>query len=125
MNMHTNTHTHRVIVYTCLPLNSMTTCRPAFLLILIFDLIILLTWCVYNCELCKTSVPHPEPSVGTGGFSHGIQLRLNLNQTFICHISKPRNILDASVFRWGQIITRKLYFFICKPPETFGIVNYY
>ena len=34
-----NTHTHRVIVYICLlvPTNSMTKCRPASVLILIYD----------------------------------------------------------------------------------------
>ena len=30
-------HTHRVIVYICSPTNSMTTCRPASVLILIYD----------------------------------------------------------------------------------------
>ena len=33
---HTHTHTHRVIVYICPPINSMTTCRPAPVLILIY-----------------------------------------------------------------------------------------
>ena len=28
MHTHTHTHTHSVIVYICLPTNSMTTCRP-------------------------------------------------------------------------------------------------
>ena len=32
-----NTHTHRVIVYACSPTNSMTTCRPASVLLLIHD----------------------------------------------------------------------------------------
>ena len=35
--VHKYTHTHRVIVYTCLQNNSMTTCRPASVLILIYD----------------------------------------------------------------------------------------
>ena len=32
----THTHTHRVIVYICLPTNSMTTCRPASVLLFIY-----------------------------------------------------------------------------------------
>ena len=32
----THTHTHRVIVYICLLTNSMTTCRPASVLLLIY-----------------------------------------------------------------------------------------
>ena len=35
--VHKHTHTQRVIVYICSPTNSMTTCRPASVLLLIFD----------------------------------------------------------------------------------------
>ena len=32
----THTHTHRVIVYICFPINSMTTCRPVSVLLFIY-----------------------------------------------------------------------------------------
>ena len=47
-----NTHTHRVIVYICPPTNSMTTCRSASVLFLIyvFTLLIYLPLYTYNCS---------------------------------------------------------------------------
>ena len=41
LNMHTHKHTYRVIVYICLQNSSMTTCRPAFVLILLYVFIII------------------------------------------------------------------------------------
>ena len=43
LGLGTHTHTHRVIVYICFPTNSMTICRPASVLLLIYGLYVLIS----------------------------------------------------------------------------------
>ena len=53
---YTHTHTHRVIVYICYPTNSMTTCKPASVLLFIYEFI---KTCVriHSKSSCFTSYP--------------------------------------------------------------------